>query len=264
MTLIVSMCTKNGIFMIADSLIIDDYGRRYEPTSYIEKIIIFEDNNIALSFWGTIKNGATNFDMQSELIEFKKKVSKEDNIFTISEKLKSHLEALKPLDSEDELGFHLAGYYDDKPILKHLFHTLWLKQNQFIDETSNYEYYQPLSNDKNTIIIGFKRIKREQQFPMLFNGENSIPNLIVNGILAYKDSIKYEDFDKEEAKKFMLLIMNTAIRLQDFRKHFKDNGKLMDYPLTFCGVYRDKVDIEYINKKGEEKKTLQEALQNDR
>jgi len=247
MTLIISMCTKSGIYLIADRKL-TKHSDIYENAGEIQKIIKL-NNKVVLSFWGSYELKG-NKNVTDLISDFKRKISNGEGIEIISEKLKNFLENQNLLEFDDELGFHLVGYdIDNKPCLKHVFHTEWLQQNKFIDEDSRFSYHLPLSTDKNIHMIGYKEISINNPFPILFNGENSLPNLIINGVKLYQDSIDYEEFDKTEAKDFLKNILDWAIELEKFRKHFKEwRGIIIGYPLDFCSIQPDEIIIEEITK----------------
>ena len=229
--------------MVSDQKVTFDTGY-YENNGTIKKTISL-NNKCVSSFWGLLKKDG--FDLMQELNNFKNKITDSDDVHTISEKLKTHFEGLKILDSDDELGFHLAGYVGNEPALKHVFHVVWLKENQFLNEYSNYESHSPLSNNEQQVVIGYQKNKFKLEFPILFNGENSLPNIIINGIMLYRDRINYFDFSEAEAKNFLILMINTAINLQQFREHFQEReGTLISYPLTFVKIKPNNIINEEI------------------
>ncbi len=221
MTLLISMCTKNAMYMISDSKII---GEDYEHVSNKKKYLMLKKNNAGITFWGLFKNSEKDFDLDKELTIFQSKIKDNDNVHIISEKLKTHFESLNKLGGEYRLGFHVAGYFDDKPVLKHIFHETWLKKDEFINEDCTLEYHQRVSTDPNIKIIGYKRFEKKDDFPILFNGDNSLPNIILNGIQIYKDYINYWDFSETDAVDFLKFLMSTAINIQKFRAHYRNAG----------------------------------------
>ncbi len=247
MTLIVSMCTKSGIYMIADRKL-TRHSDVYEDAGETSKIIELNDK-VVLSFWGTyeLRIGEN---VKKLLSDFKKQIQDGEKIEVISEKLKKFLENKNLLDFDDELGFHLIGYdLENKPCLKHVFHTKWLQQNQFINEDSRFNYHEPLTKNEGVHAVGHKLISIDNPFPVLFNGENSLPNLIINGMKLYQDSICYWDFKENESKEFLLNILDWAIKLEKFRKHFKDmKNSIINYPLDFCSVKLSEIKIDEIKK----------------
>jgi len=86
------------------------------------------------------------------------------------------------------------------------------------------------------------------KFQLLFNGDNRIPNLVVNLIGYVNDRIIYEDFDRKQAKDFLKFLMDTAINLQRFSSKSLLLGALIDYPLLYCEVTKEKIYIERIKK----------------
>jgi len=218
--------------MISDSLEVEDIGRRVTPVKKIEKLDRVGILNVVLSFWGTTENPSKSFSLIEELQKFEKELDNKDNIIRVSKKLKVYFEELNILDDEDELGFHVCGYIGEEGHIHHVHHIRSLRKNIFINEDSKREFQgQP----------------RYIEHPILFNGDNKIPNLLVNLIRYLNDSIIYEDFNREQAKEFLIFLMETAIKLQDFSKSSLTLGNLIDYPLRFCEIEKDSIRIEIIN-----------------
>lgn len=75
----------------------------------------------------------------------------------------------------------------------------------------------------------------------MFNGDNKVPHLFVNGLQPLADSIEYHKLSEEDAKGFLIFLMDTAIRLQQFSNDSRTRGKLIDYPLMYCKVTGENV-----------------------
>ena len=76
--------------------------------------------------------------------------------------------------------------------------------------------------------------------------DNKIPNLIINLIGVVKDRIKYEDFNSDQAEEFLIFLMETAIRLQNFSSNSLTSGILIDYPLRFCAINKENIKMKEI------------------
>ena len=252
------MCTKKGIFMIADSLIVKDNYDTNIAEKNTEKIIVLEEPKVCLSFWGTVGNPKINFDLDTELEKIKKLVTKDDTIISISKKLKKHFENSKFMEDDDQLGFHVSGYDNENSHLHHVFHELWLNDNEFINEDSKAEFHRPLFNQQGSS-CGFQRVKNNNEFPMLFNGDNKIPNLIINGIRFFQDKVDFSNFDKNKSKEFLIFLMNTAIELQKYSEISSSSGKLINYPLMLCHISPTQITKEFISRAGIPFTTLAEA-----
>jgi len=85
------------------------------------------------------------------------------------------------------------------------------------------------------------------EYPILFNGDNKIPNLIINLIGPFNDQIRYRDFNNEQAKNFLVFLMDTAIKLQRFSSRSLTLGNLIDYPLRFCEITNDNIRLEIVS-----------------
>ena len=230
-TLLITMATKMGIFMIADSLEVEDIKGGVSPVKTIEKLDRIAYLNVVLSFWGTIKNKVKDFNLIEELGHFKDNLKEDDNALTISEKIKKYFEKLAILDDDDNLGFHICGYIGKKAYIHHVHHIIGFEKNSFKNEDSTQEY---------------QGRERFIEYPILFNGENKIPNLFVNMIKIFNDQIVYKEFTREQAKDFLIFLMETAIKLQNFSDNSLYFGKLIGYPLRFCEITTDNIYIEEI------------------
>jgi len=89
MTLIISMCTKSGIYLIADRKL-TKHSDIYENAGEIQKIIKL-NNKVVLSFWGSYELKG-NKNVTDLISDFKRKISNGEGIEIISEKLKNFLE----------------------------------------------------------------------------------------------------------------------------------------------------------------------------
>ena len=217
--------------MIADSLEVEDIGERVSRVGIIDKLDRVINLDIVLSFWGTTENSSKNFILVDELRKFEKELEDDDNVLTISEKLKDYFEELDVLEDHDNLGFHICGYIGDKAHIHHVHHISSFEKNQFKNEDSKQEFHGAV---------------RYIEYPILFNGDNKIPNLIINLIGVFNDRIKYEDFSSDQAEKFLIFLMETAIRLQNFSSNSLTSGILIDYPLKFCAINTEDIRMKEI------------------
>lgn len=228
------MATKAGIFMIADSLDIEDIRGGVTPAGKIEKLYRVKNLNVALSFWGTTKNHVKGFDLTEELKKFDATLKDEDNVVTVSNKIKDYFEKLDFLEDDDNLGFHICGYIGEEAHIHHVHHIISFPNNHFKNEDSKQE---------------FEGQPRYIEYPILFTGDNRIPNLVVNLIGHFNDRIIYEDFDRQQAKDFLTFLMDTAFKLQRFSSTSLLLGALIDYPLIYCEITKENIYIEQIPKK---------------
>lgn len=108
-----------------------------------------------------------------------------------------------------------------------------LKKNRFKNEDSAQELHGK---------------KRFIKYPILFNGDNVIPNLFVNFMGLFNDQIVFTEFNSKQAKEFLIFLMETAIKLQYFSHKSLKFGKVIGYPLRFCEITKDNIRIEKIQK----------------
>ncbi len=104
------MSTKEGIYMIADGLEVEDIGERVTPVGTIEKLDRVRNLDVVLSFWGTTENSSKNFNLLDELRNFENELEEDDNVLTVSEKNKDYFEELNILEDHDNLGFHITFF----------------------------------------------------------------------------------------------------------------------------------------------------------
>ena len=95
------MAAKAGIFMIADSLEVEDIIGGVIPAKKIKKLDRVANLNVVLSFWGTTENSVNNFNLIDELEHFETILKEEDNTLTVSKKIKNYFEELAILDEDD-------------------------------------------------------------------------------------------------------------------------------------------------------------------
>ena len=184
------MATKAGIFMIADSLEVEDIIGGVIPAKKIKKLDRVANLNVVLSFWGTTENSVNNFNLIDELEHFE--------TITVSKKIKNYFEELAILDEDDNLGFHVCGFIGEKAYVHHVHHIIGFEENYFRNEDSTKEFHGG---------------ERFIEYPILFNGENIIPNLFVNLIRLFNDQIIFSEFSRKQSKKFLifLIIVGTLL-----------------------------------------------------
>lgn len=225
------MSTKKGIYMMADGLEVEDIGERVTPVGPIEKLDRVKNLDVVLSFWGTTENSSKKFKLLDELKNFEKELEDSDDVLTVSEKIKEYFEELDVLEDQDNLGFHICGYINDIAHIHHVHHISSFEKNRFKNEDSKQEFQSRV---------------RYIDHPILFNGDNKIPNLIINLIGVFEDRIKYEDFSSDQAEEFLIFLMETAIQLQKFSSNSLTSGILIDYPLRFCSMNKDDIRLKVI------------------
>ncbi|MHA2336144.1 MAG: hypothetical protein ACXACX_02525 [Candidatus Hodarchaeales archaeon] len=229
MTLLITMVTKAGIFMIADGLEVRNIGGGVIRAGEIEKLDRVTSLNVALSFWGTTGILSNNFSLIDELRRFENTLNEDDNVVTVSEKIKNYFEELAILNDDDNLGFHVCGYIGDETYVHHIHHVRGFESNHFRNEDSKRE---------------FQGRERFNEYPILFNGDNVIPNLFINLLTVFNDQIVFQEFHRRQAKRFLIYLMETAIKFQKFSFTSLNFGNLIGYPLRFCEITKDNIRLE--------------------
>lgn len=123
MTLLITMATKNGIVMGADSKIStwDPTTKKFITPQSLDatKIIELKDHHMAVSFWGQLdihlKHGART--VRKHLINdifstFLNNLLPDDNVDTVSEKFRDYINSTVDLSKLKDFAFgvHMAGY----------------------------------------------------------------------------------------------------------------------------------------------------------
>jgi hypothetical protein len=150
--------------------------------------LIFEDNvkkiyeceglNVGISYWGRASLGGKK--MLQILQEFQESLlSQNDNVDSIASKLTQYLGGMTPqIEKGVRMGFHIAGYVETKPKLRHVFHESWHNAGEFTNEDCHTEShftggYGFLEGSK--ILYRFRK-----DYPVLFNGDNLVANALFN------------------------------------------------------------------------------------
>ncbi|MCK9375655.1 MAG: hypothetical protein M0P73_05845 [Syntrophobacterales bacterium] len=193
MTLLITMATKSGIVMGADSKISmwDPKKKVFtSDRSYATKIIAIEDHHMAVSFWGLLdihlKNNTGT--IRRHLIDnifknFSASLSKDDDVDTVSEKFRDYLN--KTVDfsklSDFPFGVHMAGYISEngtkKPKIRHVCLSPGDNKDPNQQDISKFK-----SNDESNNCS-------EPPYAMVFNGFYYIVNALVNWIRLYHSDI---------------------------------------------------------------------------
>lgn len=117
--------------MIEDSLEVEYTEGGIIDAGRIEKLDKVANINVALSFWGISENPTNHFNLIDELRHFENTLTEDDNVLTVSEKIKNYFEELANLDEDDNLGFHLCGCIGDKAYVHHVHHIVGFEKKSF-------------------------------------------------------------------------------------------------------------------------------------
>jgi len=215
MTATLTLSCPEGIVLATDrrATCVDHDGniRGYEDN--IDKIYEFSKISIGASCWGLASfNSITILDHLKKFEDTM--VETNDDVNTISDKLKRYLESLTPKIGKS-MGIHLAGYCrsgsDLYPQLRHVFHVAWHKLGEFTNENSNQEYH---------LEDGTKRVYDYEPFIALFNGDNAIANAFFNFVPNVypkrKRQIILDLLSLNDSMRLAKLIINTSGDILDF------------------------------------------------
>lgn len=248
MTLILTACTKEGIHLFSDTLIVKDGVER----SHMDKFVILE--NTVIMFYGDII-----IEDKFNVFEFLEKIKKEnDSSYAkeIVDKMKQELEEIH-FGIDDYLGFYVC---DKNFNFYHLFHDVppnsKIEIYEFICENAHEEYHLlPLSVTKSTAycsctniqqfdakysnyscaIQGYTKQKVIRKYPLLYNGDNKD---CFDYIRDLEDQ-EYFDLDSISAKDKFLEIFKNQVNV---------HNETMDYPINYIFISRDRISYEVIEK----------------
>ena len=180
MTSTISILCPSGIVLATDmrETLFYKIWEQKKPvvTDDVKKIYPFKhETNVAASCWGLAEiNTKTE---KTDIIPFLERFD-DANVKTgltvddIAERLKVTLESIDP-KIERPMGIHVAGYMEERPKLRHVFHSAWHNIGEFTNEDCHSEYHLTDTGDK----ISY-RVRRD--YPTLFNGDSFIANALFN------------------------------------------------------------------------------------
>lgn len=215
MTATLTLSCSEGIVLAADRRItlVDGNGNVSGYEDNVDKIFKFSALPIGASYWGLASFGSDT--ILDRLDKFEKtQVTCNDDVNTVSEKLKRYLESFTP-KIEGSMGIHLAGFCRNGnnvyPQLRHVFHVSWHRIGEFTNENSNQEYHLP---------DGTKRSFKYDPFIALFNGDNAIANAFFNFLPVIYPSrrrqIILDLLGLDEGVRLAKLIIKTSGDILDF------------------------------------------------
>lgn len=129
----------------------------------------------------------------------------------VASELKKKLETSSPVIRKGEsCGFHVAGYLESKPRLRHVFHERWHNAGEFVIEDCHREFHNPPYGDR--VVRA-----REEQSPVLFNGDNFVANVLINiaSSLRYDVRIVPKLLSLKECIELAALVISTSINRLD-------------------------------------------------
>lgn len=189
MTLVITMATKNGIVMGADSKISmwDPKNKKYLKPKVGNKIITIEKNLMAASFWGQLdidlKNGLRRHLINNIFHNFLISLSKNDDVDSVSEKFRDHLNEtvdFKKLKGS-AFGVHMAGYKcrngNKEPKVRHVCFSPDDDKDHDQRNSSKLK-----SNDES-------KYSSNPPYAMVFNGFYYIVNALINWIRIYDNDL---------------------------------------------------------------------------
>lgn len=242
MTLILSVCTREGIHLFSDSLVTMADGSK----RHMSKIKTYE-NRFAISFYGDIGRQDDAFFIYDDIDNF---ISNCNVNLKFSEFYATFEQYCKTLNIDfNKVGFHITGYENGKPQLKHLMRGYELTNGEgYVSENTIFEYHKPNFNydpqDYGSCIhppypseikccVNVQNMIKQvysvpKEYPALYNGSNDLFDEKYGAILISK---KYANLSKSDAKLFLLDIFKKFI--VDNKDNF-DVG--VDFPINYVFI----------------------------
>jgi hypothetical protein len=230
MTIILTISSKEGIVMSADRKISVMENQQIRDVGSRDKIIVFDNYRIAVSYWGlatlqSIQMREHLRNIESQMLENGEPI----NVDSFASKLKEYLQNYTP---RINMGFHVAGYLDDKPKVRHVFHENWHSPNEFTNEESNIESHNETGNR-------ISHTPSEDYIPYLslFNGDNAVIQSLLLTLPAFRGSNYSLDLlTLNETTELAKLLISTTVNLQHFLRGYRRVGRT-------CGNGIDIVEI---------------------
>jgi hypothetical protein len=207
--------------MAADRKISRVVNNQIEDVDSRDKLEVFEEPRIGVSYWGLATlNGIP---MRDHLEKVKTRILEAHrvlNVDSFAQELEEYLHNFYP---NHQMGFHIAGYQEGLPRIRHVFHVDWHNRNEFTNENSNMEFHDAQGNR-------IPHTSQENYIPYLslFNGDN----IVVQGLLLLVPHFKglnyaldYETLNLEEAINLSKLLISTTIHLQSYLRGYRRVGR---------------------------------------
>jgi len=193
----------------------------------VKKIYEFRGLNVGLSYWG--KAGFQDRTILQLLEEFERQSSrKSDDVDALAFKLTQYFQTISPkIAIGDRMGFHIAGYVENAPKLRHVFHESWHNAGEFTNEDCHVEYHIYPGNKVS--------YKERKDYPVLFNGDNLIANMLFNysRTLAPYYSIVPHELKLDECVELAKLIISASIHRLNY--YFDQSMERSGIPKTVGG-----------------------------
>jgi len=235
LTSTITILCPEGIVLAADTRETTINRDTHEILCYrdnVKKIYsVKKGTNVGISCWGLAEVERA-CKPKKDTIPFLREfshlyVKRGDTVDTISEKLKQCMARVTPpINDGRRMGFHVAGFVDGVPHLRHVFHEYWHAPGDYANENCHEEYH--LSTGDKVLY------KTRRRYPTLFNGDNLIANALFNyaSFLQNYCGIRTSQLTLEECVKLARIIISVSIQRLDY---FFDLRKFRKIPQTVGG-----------------------------
>jgi hypothetical protein len=218
--------------MAADRKISRVVNSQIEDVGSRDKLVALEESRVGVSYWGLAT--LDGIPMRDHLEKVKTRILEAHrtlNVDSFAHELEQYLHDFSP---DYQMGFHIAGYQEGMPRIRHVFHVNWHNRNEFTNENSNVEFHDAKGNR-------VPHTPKEDYIPFLslFNGDNMVVQsllLLIPHFRGLNYALDYETLSLEEAVNLSKLLISTTIHLQNFLRGYRRIGRT-------CGNGLDVVKI---------------------
>lgn len=220
LTIVLTISSPQGIVMAADRKITRIENGTIEDLGVRDKLIILDEHQIAVAYWGLATLNRVRITDHIDSIRASMLDSGEQiTVNTFAEEMMEYFQQFSPPTS---MGFHIAGYLDNNPQIRHVFHVDWHGLNEFTNEDSNVESHNQGIRRPHT--------RSEDYIPYLslFNGDNTIIQSLLLSIPAFHGSpytLDYERFSLAETEELVKLLTSLTIYLPRFLRGYRRVGR---------------------------------------
>jgi len=224
--------------MAADRKISTITDNRIRNVGSRDKIVVFKASRMAISYWGLATLSGRQMrehliTVRSQILEAKQTL----DVDTFSNRLRDYLQQYIP---GRNMGFHVAGYVDGQPRIRHVFHADWHPSNGFTSEESNRAFHDGQG----------RRIPHTQNgdyvpYISLFNGDNAIVQSLLLSIPAFRGLnyvLDYEALSLEKAIRLAQLLISTTIYFQKFLRGCTQIGRTCGNGLDVVRITPSKIE----------------------
>lgn len=240
LTIVLTIASRDGIVMAADRRITQIRNQTIQLIDEREKLIILNENRIAIAYWGLATlNGVRMSDHIGSIKNSMEENEEEINVDSIAERISNYFQQY---DLPQPMGFHIAGYLNHRPKIRHVFHQNFHEPNEVTNEETNIEFHDIQGNRQ-------PHTPTEDYVPYLslFNGDNVIVQSLLLSLPGFFGQIYNVDlarFSLDETQKLVKLLSSITIYLPQFLRGYREVGRTCGNGLDVATITSDAINIE--------------------